>query len=125
MVEEELRQRRFEKAVRLEYGPAAVRRSCRLLLRKLNLSEADLYEMPAELDFTDLFPIAGLNRPELRDPPWTPIVPPALATRTTDIFAVIRAGDLLVHHPYESFDASVARFIRHGRRRSARCWPSR
>jgi polyphosphate kinase len=57
-------------------------------------------------------PIASLNRLELRDRPWTPVVPPALAGDDVDVFAVIRRGDLLVHHPYESFDASVARFIR-------------
>ena len=83
-----------------------------MLLRKLDLTEVDAYQMPAELDFTDLMPIAGLNRPELRDPPWTPVVPPALAGDDCDVFAVIRDGDLLVHHPYESFDASVGRFIR-------------
>ena len=99
-------------------GPPGVRPgvqhppSSRCCSRKLDLSELDLYEMPAELDFTDLFPIAGLNRPELRDPPWQPVVPPALADDDSDIFAVIRGGDFLVHHPYESFDATVERFIR-------------
>src|SRR5262249_8782525 len=52
------------------------------------------------------------NRPELRDSPWQPVTPPALANGQEDIFAAIRKGDVLVHHPYESFDASVARFIR-------------
>jgi polyphosphate kinase len=111
-VEHELWQRRFEKAIRLEYGPGGSPTQLQLLRRKLDLSESDLYEMPAELDYTDLFPIAGLNRPELRDNPWQPVVPPALADEDSDIFAVIRAGDLLVHHPYESFEASVERFIR-------------
>ena len=111
-VEQELWQRRFEKAVRLEYGPGGSATQLQLLRRKLDLTESDLYEMPAELDYTDLFPIAGLNRPELRDKPWQPVIPPALADEDSDIFAVIRAGDLLVHHPYESFEASVERFIR-------------
>ncbi len=113
MVEEELRQRRFEKVVRLECCPSSGGETqIPLLLRKLGLTELDLYRMPAELDFTDLFPIAGLNRPELRDPPWHPVVPPAFADDEVDVFAAIRTGDLLVHHPYESFDATVAHFIR-------------
>jgi polyphosphate kinase len=112
MVEEELRLRRFERVVRLEYGPGGSSVQLQMLRRKLDLAEMDLYEMPAELDFTDLFAIAGVNRPELHDPPWTPLAPLELADEDSDIFAVIRAGDLLVHHPYESFEVSVERFIR-------------
>ena len=63
------------------------------------------------LDYTSLFEIASLPMPELRDPPWTPL-PPIGIDADADIFASIRAGDVLVHHPYESFDASVERFIR-------------
>lgn len=111
-VEEELRQRRFQRSVRLEHGTPASATQLQMLARKLDLGDADLYEMPAEIDFTGLFPIAGLNRPELHDRPWTPLVPAPLADEDSDIFAAIRAGDMLVHHPYESFDATVARFIR-------------
>jgi polyphosphate kinase len=112
MVEDELRQRRFEKPVRLEYGLPVSQAQLQLLMRKLGLSDPDLYKMPAEIDFTTLFVIAGLRRPELQDRPWLPVVPPELADEDSDIFAVIRAGDFLVHHPYESFEASVERFIR-------------
>lgn len=112
LVEEELKQRRFERAVRLETGSPASATQLLLLSRKHDLGEADIYEMPAELDLTSLFQIGGLNRPDLRDKPWTPVVPVPLADEDSDIFSVIRAGDLLVHHPYESFDATVARFIR-------------
>jgi polyphosphate kinase len=111
-VAEELRQRRFEPPVRLEYGMPASASQLQLLLRKLKLSEADAYAMPGELDFTDLFALAGLDRPELRDPPWQPLVPPAFADPEADVFAAVRSGDILVHHPYESFDDTVARFIR-------------
>jgi polyphosphate kinase len=111
-VEEELRHRRFERTVRLEYGPGASPTQLQLLMRKLELSELDLYEMTAELDFTNLFLIAALNRPELHDKPWQPVVPEALAAEDSDVFAVIRGGDFLVQHPYESFDATVERFIR-------------
>src|SRR5262249_50133530 len=58
-----------------------------------------------------LFAVAALNRPDLKDRPWTPVVPDGLED-DADIFARIRAGDLLVHHPYEDFEACVARFIR-------------
>jgi polyphosphate kinase len=112
MVEDELRQRRFEHPVRMEYGLPASPSQLQLLMRKLGLSDPDLYPMPAEIDFTTLFPIAALHRPELQDRPWQPVMPPALADEDSDIFAVIRAGDFLVHHPYESFEASVERFIR-------------
>jgi polyphosphate kinase len=112
MVEEELRQRRFERVIRLEYGPGSSPELVQLLLGKLDLYDTDAYEMAAELDFGDLFAVAGLNRPELRDKPWQPVVPLALRDDDSDIFAVIRNGDFLVHHPYESFEASVERFIR-------------
>jgi polyphosphate kinase len=111
MVEEELRQRRLEEAVRLEYSQPASATQLQLISHKLNLAEIDLYEVPEELDYTDLFAIAGLNRPDLRDPPWVPTVREDL-DEDVDLFAAIRAGDILVHHPYESFDATVARFIR-------------
>jgi polyphosphate kinase len=113
MVEEAVRQRRFERVVRLEYAAGGSAAQLNMLMRKLDLTETDVYEMPAELDFTDLFPIAGLNRPELRDPPWQPVAPEPLADEDADIFAVMRTGsDFLVHHPYESFADSVERFIR-------------
>jgi polyphosphate kinase len=112
MVEDELRQRRFEKPVRLEYGLPVSQPQLQLLMRKLGLSDPDLYKMPAEIDFTSLFTIGGLHQPELQDRPWLPVVPPELADEDSDIFAVIRAGDFLVHHPYESFEATVERFIR-------------
>jgi polyphosphate kinase len=111
LVEEELRQRRFERAVRLEYGVPPSPAQLQLLSRRLDLSEADLYEMPGELDNTTLFAIAALNRPELKDRPWHPVVPAGFE-EDADVFALVRGGDRLVHHPYESFDATVARFIR-------------
>jgi polyphosphate kinase len=112
VVEEELRQRRFEKVVRLEHGPPNGTGQLQLLMRKLDLNEHDLYEAQSELDFTDLFAIAGLNLPHLKDKPWHPIAPAGMGDEDADLFAIIRAGDVLVHHPYESFDATVAHFIR-------------
>jgi len=65
--------------------------------------------MQEGLDYGSLFELMGLPFPELRDPSWTPLVPPAF--QDEGIFAAIQAGDVLVHHPYESFDASIEAFI--------------
>ena len=81
-------------------------------MHRFALSPEDVYEMPALVDYTTLFEIAALNIPELRDPPWTPLIPTGLDGATSDIFAAIRGGDILLHHPYDSFDAAVERFIR-------------
>ena len=78
---------------------------------QFELRDSDVYELPGLLDYTTLFGIASLPVPQLRDPTWTPMIPLGLDPEA-DLFAVIRAGDVLVHHPYESFDASVERFIR-------------
>ena len=114
-IEEELRRRRFGEAVRLEVErtmPAATRN---LLLRGLGLEADDCYEITGMLDLTALYRIADLDLPELRAAPWTPVTPPRLVPpdddEPADVFAAVRAGDILVHHPYESFAATVERFI--------------
>jgi polyphosphate kinase len=112
LIEQELRERRFAPIVRLEHGPHPDRWTVDFIVRELELSEQDVYELPAELDYTDLNPILDLPLPQLKYEAWTPAVPPRLADAETDIFSVIRAGDLLVHHPYESFSDTVERFIR-------------
>jgi polyphosphate kinase len=70
-----------------------------------------VYDMAEEVDYTTLFEIAGLPLPELRDRPWTPLQHPLLPEAGTGIFAAIQAGDVLLHHPYDSFDGSVEHFI--------------
>jgi polyphosphate kinase len=112
LVREQIRQRRYEPVVRLEFAPGADPALREMLRTRFDLLAVDIYDMPDEIDFTSLFEIAGLPLPALQDPAWSPITPPALANGKTDIFAVIRAKDLLVHHPYDSFDASVEHFIR-------------
>ena len=114
-IEEELRRRRFGEAVRLEVErsmPAATRR---LLLNGIGLTEDDAYDISGMLDLTGLWQIANLDLPDLQRPPWTPVTPPRLIPpdedEPVDVFAAIRAGDILVHHPYESFAASTERFI--------------
>ncbi len=112
LMEEELRQRRFAKVVRLEYGPNANPWMLEFLMRELELTADDVYHLTAELDYDDLRPACELNLPALRYEPWTPVVPPALADDDADIFSIIRNGDVMVHLPYESFNASVERFIK-------------
>jgi len=112
VVREQVRQRRYEPVVRLEFGPGADPALKEMLRKRFQLSPADVYDLPNVLDFTTLFEIAGLPVPELRDTAWTPLPPPALEDGSAAaVFGAIQSGDVLVHHPYESFDASVEHFI--------------
>jgi polyphosphate kinase len=111
MMEEELRARRFAHVVRLEHGPNPDAWLLRFLLDELELGEQDVYELTDELDYTSLRPLLDLPIPQLKAEPWLPVVPAQLSDNEVDIFSVIRSGDLLVHHPYESFTASVERFL--------------
>ncbi|HEY7735194.1 MAG TPA: polyphosphate kinase 1 [Candidatus Limnocylindrales bacterium] len=114
-IEEELRRRRFGEAVRLEVERSMPAGTRQLLLRGIGLRDEDCYEVRGMLDLTGLRPVLDLDRPDLRLPPWQAVTParlvPADEDEPTDVFAAIRAGDILVHHPYESFAASVERFI--------------
>jgi len=111
LVEEQLRQRRFQPVVRLEFGESPRPEIRDGLMDRFELRDSDVFELPGPLDYTSLFAIASLPVADLRDPPWSPMVPIGL-DEEADLFAMIRAGDVLVHHPYESFDATVERFIR-------------
>ena len=108
-VQEQVRLRRYEPVVRLEFGPGSDAGIRELLRTRFDLSPEDVYDLDGEVDYASLFEIASLPDPELRDAPWTPLVPQALAD--TSIFSALQSGDVLVHHPYESFDASVEHFI--------------
>jgi polyphosphate kinase len=110
-VKEEIRQRRYEPVVRLEFGPDADPAIVEMLRARFDLSPVDLYEMQEEVDYTTLFELLGLPFAELKDKVWTPLWPPGLPVGDGAIFTAIRAGDFLVHHPYESFDSSVEHFI--------------
>jgi len=112
MVAEKVRLRRYEPVVRIEFGEPVDPEFRALLLRNLELVESEVWAMPGPFDLTTLFGLAALDLPELRDPPWQPLLPPLLRDLEEPIFATLAKGDLLVHHPYESFDASVERFIR-------------
>jgi polyphosphate kinase len=116
MISEEVRERRFAEVVRLEVDasmPAQVRS---LLMRELDLDAQDLFVADGLLELSDLAALADLPLPEHQYPPFEPIVPIRLrhegeSEDAADIFTVIRNRDLLVHHPFESFQASVQRFV--------------
>src|SRR5215813_8365460 len=110
-VKEQVRLRRYEPVVRLEFGPGADPAIREMLRERFELSPTDIYEIPGEVDYTTLFQIGALPIPELRDPPWVPLPHPALPSEHTAMFAAIQAGDILLHHPYDSFDTTVERFI--------------
>ncbi len=109
-----LRQRtKFGRVVRLEVGADMSDEVLELLVRELQLSRDDVYVIDAPLDLTGLWGIYDLDRSELKDPAWTPQTPPALRTTDAkpDFFRILRGGDVLVHHPYDSFGSSVEAFI--------------
>jgi polyphosphate kinase len=114
MISEELRQRRFAPVVRLEVEadmPAAV---SALLCRELELSAGDEYRVSGLQDLSVLAGLANLDLPQYRFEPWDPVVPAQLnidVPDAPDIFAVLRSGDMLVHHPFDSFTGTVERFL--------------
>jgi polyphosphate kinase len=111
-VEEQVRQRRMECVVRLECPSKADPATRRILMDALELAEEDVYEMPGLVEYRSLRDIASLPFPDFRYQPWAPLIPRRLQGEETRLFDVIRAGDLLVHHPYESFDDTVLRLVR-------------
>ncbi len=112
MVSQQLRDRRFARAVRLECDNTPSRPMNQFLIQELGLDMGDVYEMPGLMDYTGLWAIQSLNLPKLKYKPFKSTLPVRLADDDASIFSVIRAGDVLVHHPYESFGDSVERFIR-------------
>ena len=110
VINRELRRRKFGAVVRLELTPDVPARVRQLLTGKLEINERDVYEFPGPLGAASLSSIAELARPELREPPFIPAMPPQFGQRT-DIFSTIASGDILIHHPYESF-TPVLDFLR-------------
>ena len=112
-LERELARRRFGSPVRLEVSDDMTESMLELLLRELDVYPGDLIEVPGLLDLSSLWQIYGVDRPALKDPPFVPATPPAFGERETpkSIFSTLRDGDVLVHHPYDSFSTTVQRFI--------------
>ncbi|GGF27952.1 polyphosphate kinase [Williamsia phyllosphaerae] len=112
-LERELARRRFGSPVRLEVADDMSEHMLELLLRELDVNPADVIEVPGILDLSCLFQVFALDRPSLKDRPFVPATHPAFGERETpkSVFATLREGDVLVHHPYDSFSTSVQRFI--------------
>src|SRR5580658_1828424 len=109
-IESELRKRRFGEPVRLECEsgmPAGLRT---MLRDALALTDFDVYDIDGMMATSALWTLVGIDEPALHDPPFTPSIPRRLRG-ATDLFAVIREGDLMLHHPYQSFDP-VVQFVR-------------
>lgn len=116
-VEADLKQRKFARAVRMEIEEGASPQLSRWLQDNLSLESQDVFELPQDAEFSALTELADIDRPDLREKPWKSVVPARLASELAgdrnpaNFFATIRRGDILVHHPYESFTATVERFI--------------
>ncbi len=114
-MEKELTRRRFGPPVRLEVDDSMDDKVLDLLTRELGVTEAETYRLPAPLDLRGLFLLADLDRPGLKDPPFVPMthldLAPTERSQQGDIFAAIRRKDILLHHPYDSFNTSVQAFI--------------
>jgi polyphosphate kinase len=117
-IEEEVRRQRFGEVVRLEVTPDMEPRLRDQLVDAMSIEDNQVYEVPGILgldDLSDIYSIQGFR--ELRYPRWQGVTPPQLqqgsrTQREVDVFGAMRQGDILVHHPYDSFAGSVERFVR-------------
>ena len=119
-IEEQVFLRRFGEVVRLEVQTGTSPEMRALLIDELRddrlppnatLTEADVHEMGPLLELGDLRELSSLDIPELRDPPLVPSTPPRLRGVNGGMFDIIRQGDVLVHHPFDSFQTTVEQFI--------------
>jgi polyphosphate kinase len=117
-VEDELRRRRFGEVVRLEVGASMEPEMRARLVEWLAVGSNQVYDVEGLLDLTDLWEIVGIEgHSDLRQSSWTPVTPPSFgpqpgeAGEEADVFAPMRAGDILVHYPYQSFTNSAERFV--------------
>ncbi|MFW3169461.1 RNA degradosome polyphosphate kinase [Geodermatophilus sp. CPCC 206100] len=112
-LERELARRRFGPAVRLEVAESMDPRILQVLINELEVDKEDVVHVPGLLDLGALWALYALDRPELKDDPFVPATHPRLSEGETpkSVFATLREGDVLVHHPYHSFATSVQRFI--------------
>jgi polyphosphate kinase len=108
-----LRQRtKFGAAVRVEVDTRISHEVLELLCRELELGPNDVYVVDGPLDLAGLWALYGLRRPDLKFAPFKPQTPPALVGGAdADVMWAMRSGDVLVHHPYDSFAASIEMFV--------------
>jgi polyphosphate kinase len=109
-VEQSLSRRRFGSAVALLVNPQMPAHLLGLITSNLELRPGDVYTIEGPLGLSDLMELSRLNRPDLKDPPFTPRIPPAFED-PSGMFAAIARRDILVHHPFDSF-TPVVDFIR-------------
>ncbi len=112
IVAEELKERRFAEALRLEHSHGADLRIVSILKEELCLKDDEIYELPMGMEFYQLEPLSEIRKREWLFNPWIPIAPVAFKDTQESIFDCIKKRDVLVHHPFESFNSSVERFIR-------------
>jgi polyphosphate kinase len=113
-IESVLRRRsKFGRVVRLEVDAKMTGEVLELLCRELELSDADVNVIDGPLDLGGLWSLYALDRPDLKEEAWVPQTPVALAGSdpAPDFFRLLRAGDVLLHHPYDSFSTSVEQFV--------------
>jgi polyphosphate kinase len=111
-VEHELQRRRFGEVTRLEVSSGMSRAMRERLKQGLRVADELVYPVSGMLDLEDVIELTRLDRPELKVDSWVPVArPPLVGLDADEQFAVIRAGDVLVHHPYDSFAASFEAFV--------------
>jgi polyphosphate kinase len=113
-VEDELRRRRFGDVVRVEVSGSVSIRMLDRLKRGLHATDDQIYLIGGLIDLAELQELVQLDRPDLKDEPWYPVVHPRFASTVTaeEMFAEIKRGDILVHHPFDSFVSSYEAFLR-------------
>lgn len=113
-VELELRRRRFGRAIRLEVDHSMPTETLKLLVRELEIDDEDVFDFRGLVDYSDLFQVSSLKRPDLTAKAFPGVTPPQLRgmTGSGHIFDRLRQGDVILQHPYDSFNASVTEFVR-------------
>ena len=107
-VEEAMRQRRFSSVVRLQVDANISEKILEILASNLPIDKQDVYRIRGSIGLGRLMELYALDRPDLKDKPFLPFIPPSLgADADQDVFSVMRREDILLHHPYESFQPVV------------------
>ena len=111
-VQTELRRRRFGSVCRVEIQGDRAPEFVRLLVRELDVDDRDVYSTSIPLGLEGLWAIHGVDRSDLRDPEFAPVIPTRLrGLQDESIFAVLKRGDVMMQHPYDSFNDSVQEFL--------------
>lgn len=105
-MEENLRKRPFGFVVRLEIASSCPDRIRDILMSNLETTMLDLYTIDGPLGMSSLFQLSGIDRPELKDSPLQPTIPPPLRSGE-NIFRILKRQDALLHHPYDSFNPVI------------------